>query len=264
METEKVKHIRNYAKVRKMILAHYDKWLKDTEKDLARAKDCLERIRRGEKVKWDPNDWHEMTEKTCVNLVSQFESFLRPPCRGKPRKDSVLWYRQKALDRLDAADRAPKFTGLKVDVEWRKSHTWGNVPTAECRVFGDGPAIYTAKDDKGKPLADHNGLIMISTHYGVGHASGAGYDKLSAAVEEGIMCPTIDRLVIEHEKTWRLYAVDGKDYFPHLSIGGKGVGVLRDLFNRFVDKPPIPGFKWIWEAGKTWDFIEVRPKAKRK
>ena len=264
METEKVKHVRNFGKVRKMILAHYDKWLKDTEKDLARAKDCLERIRRGEKVKWDPNDWHEMTEKTCVDLVSQFESFLRPPYRGKPRKDSVLWYRQKALDRLDAADRAPKFTGLKVDVEWKKSHTWGNVPTAECWVFGDGPAIYTAKDDKGKPLADYNGRVMVSTHHGVGRASGCGYDKLSAAVEEGIMCPTIDRLVIEHEKAWKFYAVEGKDYFPHLSIGGKGVGVLRDLFVRFGDKPPIPGFEWIWEEGKTWDFIEVRPKAKRK
>lgn len=252
METEKVKHIRNYAKVRNMILAHYAKWLKDTEKDLARAKNCLERIRRGEKVKWDPNDWHEMTEKTCVDLVSQFESFLRPPYRGKPKKDSVLWYRQKALDRLDAADRAPKFTGLKVDVEWRKSHTWGDVPTAECRVFGDGPAIYEVDG------------VYITTHRGIGRASGCGYDKLSAAVEEGIMCPTIDRLVIEHEKAWRFYAVEGKNYFPHLSIGGKGVGVLRDLFVRFGDKPPIPGFEWIWEEGKTWDFIEVRPKAKRK
>ena len=252
METEKVKNIRNYAKIRKMILAHYDKWLKDTEKDLARAKDCLERTRRGEKVKWNPNDWHEMTEKTCVDLVSQFESFLRPPYRGKPRKDSILWYRQRALDRLDAADRAPKFTGLKVDVEWRKSHTWGNVPTAECRVFGDGPAIYEVDG------------VYITTHHGVGRASGAGYDKLSAAVEEGIMCPTIDRLVIEHEKAWKFYAIEGKDYFPHLSIGGKGVGVLRDLFVRFGDKPPIPGFEWIWEEGKTWDFIEVRPKAKRK
>ena len=252
METEKVKHIRNYAKVRKMILAHYDKWLKDTEKDLARAKDCLERIRNGEKLKWDPNDWHEMTEKTCVNLVSQFEFVLRPPYRGKPRKDSILWYRQRALDRLDAADRAPKFTGLKVDVEWRKSHTWGNVPTAECWVFGDGPAIYEADG------------VYITTHHGIGRASGCGYDKRSAAVGEGITCPTIDRLVVEHEKAWKFYAVDGKDCLPHLSIGGKGVGVLRDLFDRFVDKPPIPGFEWTWEEGKTWDFIEVRPKAKRK
>ena len=252
MEAEKVKHIRNYAKVRKMILAHYAKWLRDTEKDLERAKDCLERIRRGEKVKWDPNDWHEMTEKACVDLVSQFELILRPPYRGKPRKDSILWYRQRALDRLDAADRAPKFTGLKVDVEWKKTHTWGDVPTAECRVFGDGPAIYEVDG------------AYITTHHGIGHASGCGYDKLSAAIGDGLECPTIDRLVIEHEKTWRFYAVEGKDYFPHLSIGGKGVGVLRDLFSRFVDKPPIPGFEWIWKEGKTWDFIEVRPKAKRK
>lgn len=264
METEKVKHIRNFGKIRKMILAHYDKWLKDTEKDLARAKDCLARIRNGEKVKWDPNDWHEMTEKTSVDLISRFETGLRPPYRGKPRKDSILWYRQQALDRLDAADRAPKFTGLKVNVEWRKSHTWGDVPTAECWVFGDGPAIYTMKDGDGKPLADHNGLVMVSTHHGVGRASGCGYDKRSAAIGDGLECPTIDRLIVEHEKAWKFYAVDGKDCFPHLSIGGKGVEVLRDLFDRFVDKPPIPGFEWTWEEGKTWDFIEVRPKTKRK
>lgn len=252
METEKVKHIRNYAKVRKMILDHYAKWLKDAERDLARAKDCLVRIRNGEKVKWGPN---EMTEKTCVNLISQFETSLRSPYRGKPRKDSVLWYRQRALDRLDAADRAPKFTGLKVDVEWKRSHTWGNVPTAECWVFGDGPAIY--------PVAGAY-MVYITTHHAVGRASGCGYDKRSAAVGDGIACPTVDRLIIEHEKAWKFYAVDGKDCFPHLSIGGKGVGVLRDLFRRFGEKPPIPGFEWTWEEGKTWDFIEVRPKAKRK
>ena len=105
---------------------------------------------------------------------------------------------------------------------------------------------------------------MTTTHHSTGHASGCGYDKCSAAVEDGILCPTIDRLIIENEKTWRFYAVEGKDYFPHLSIGGKGVETLRGLFKAYGEKPPIPGFEWQWEEGRTWDYLEVRPKAKRK
>ena len=259
METEKVTHVRNYGKVRKMILAHYDRLKKDYEESLARDKDCLERIRRGEK---DPSD--HRTEKDYENLIKRLEASLLPPYRGKPRKDTVLWWRQRSLDRLDAADRAPKFTGLKVRIEWKRSRTWCSNPHAECWVFGDGPAIYPVKGEDGKTLDDRDGPVMITTHHSTGHASGWGYDKRSTAVGAGIACPTIDRLIIEHEKTWKFYAVDGKDDFPHLSIGGKGVGVLRQLFVAYGEKPPIPGFEWQWEEGRTWDYIEVRPKAKRK
>lgn len=259
MEAKKVTHIRNYVKIQKTIVKHYDNLRSEYEKSLAKAREGLERVRRGEK---DPSD--HRTEKDYENLVRRFEAELRPPYRGKPRKDTVLWWRQRALDRLDAADGAPKFTGLKVRIEWKRSRTWGSNPSAECWVFGDGPAIYPVNGEDGKTLSDHNGPVMTATHHSTGHASGCGYDKCSAAVEDGILCPTIDRLIIENEKTWRFYAVEGKDYFPHLSIGGKGVETLRGLFKAYGEKPPIPGFEWQWEEGRTWDYLEVRPKAKRK
>ena len=60
-----------------------------------------------------------------------------------------------------------------------------------------------------------------------------------------------------------VYAVDGKDDFPHLSIGGKGVDVLRPLFKEYGARPPIPRFDWRWEEGRTWDLIEVTPKSKK-
>ena len=49
------------------------------------------------------------------------EKLLRPPYRGRPRNHTVFWWRQQALDRLDRADRAPVFTGLKVRIEFAKS-----------------------------------------------------------------------------------------------------------------------------------------------
>lgn len=266
MENRKVKHIRNFGKVRKMIIAHYDELQKKYERSLANARDCLERIRKGEKeVKLNEDSSLTMSEQGCVNLISRLEANLLPPYRGKPRKGTVFWYLQGALDRLDAADKAPVFTGLKVKIEWEKSRTWGSNPSAECWVIGNGPAIYTIEGEDGKPLTNNNGTPYLNTtHYKVGHASGCGYDKRSAAIEYGILCPTIDRLIIENAKTWKFYAVEGKDYFPHLSISGKGVETLRNLFvGGYKEKPPIPGFEWTWEEGKTWDFIEVKPKAKR-
>ena len=264
METENVKHIKNFNRVRKQIIAHYDREQKDLEESLAQAKDFLERVRRGEKgIKW-PSTGFDVTERDCVYQISRMENLLRPPYRGRPRNHTVFWWRQQALDRLDRADRAPVFAGLKVRIEWVRSRTWGCNPVAECWVFGNGPAIYVTKDADGKTVADRDGKPYLhSTHFAVGKASGAGYDKRSAAVENGIMCPTIDRLIVEHEKTWEFYAVDGKDDFPHLSIGGKGVDVLRSLFKGYGEKPPIPWFDWRWEEGRSWDLIEVTPKSKK-
>lgn len=258
---EKVKRIRNFWRVRRQILAHYDKMQKDLEASLAQAKDFLERVRKGEKgLKW-PETEYEVTENGCIEQISRMEELLRPPWRGKPRKGTVLRWRQEALDRLDRADGAPKFTGLKVKIEWVRSRTWGMNPVADCWVFGDGPAIYTTKDADGKPVADSSGRPYLhTTHYKVGHASGFGYDKRSAAVEDGITCPTIDRLIVEHGKAWDFYAVDGKTEFPHLSVSGKGVETLRRLFKGYAEEPPIPGFEWNWEEGRSWDLIEVTPK----
>lgn len=238
---ETVKHIRNYERVRKQILAHYDKERKGFEKSLATARDFLKRIHSGEKgLKW-PTTRENVTEQDCIGQVCRMEELLRQPCRGKPRKGTILWWLQHDLDRLDRADRAPKFAGLEAKVEWKRSRTWGSNPSAECWVFGEGGEGWT-------------------THHKTGHASGCGYDKLSAALQDGLSCPTMDRLVIENAKSWDVYAVDGKDCLPYLSISGKGVSVLRALFEQYGGRPPVPGFRWTWQSGKSWDYVKVEPK----
>lgn len=256
-----MKHIKNYSVVRKQIIAHYEKDRKDTERRLAEARNLLERVRKGEKgLKW-PDSGYEVTETDCLQQIGRLEESLRPPFRGRPVKHTILWYLQRDLDRLDAADKAPKFTGLKAKVSWNRSRMWGHNPSAECWVFGEGKPIYVAKGSDGRPIigADGNPFVM-TTHYAKGHASGCGYDKLSTAVQEGISCPTIDRLIIEHKEAWECYAVDGKTDLPYLSIGGKGVSTLQTLFRSYGEKAPIPGFKWTWEEGNGWDFVEVQRK----
>ena len=264
MKNRKMKHIRNFGKVRKMIIAHYDKLQKKYEKSLANARDCLERIRKGEKeVKLNEDSSLTMSEQDCVNLISGLEANLLPPYRGKPRKGTVFWYLQGALDRLDAADRASKFTGMKVKIEWHRSRTWGYNPSAEVWVYSDGSGTqFPILDSEGTQLIGSNGRPYVTkTWYRTGHASGTGYDKRSASIQDAIgECPIITRLIIENEKCWKCYAVEGKNSIPHLSISGKGVETLSGLFKAYGEKPPIPGFTWDWEAGKSWDFIEVKPK----
>lgn len=255
---ETVKHIKNYHKIRKMIEAYFDTEIRKAEERLATFKDLLARVRAGEKGPKLPGSEYDATEKNCIQQISYIEDYLRPPYRGKPRNGTYLRWRQDALDRLDRADRAPKFTGLKVKIEWKCSRTWGHNPAAECWVFGEGGEGYPLLDGEGKVTMDPTGSpIMMQTHYKTGHASGYGYDKRSAAIQEGLACPTMDRLIIENEKSWTFYAIDGKDYLPHLSISGKGTETLCQLFHQYSGKPPIPGFKWSWEEGRTWDLIEV-------
>ena len=255
---ETVKHIKNYHKIRKMIETYYDSEIKKAEERLATFKDLLARVRAGEKGLKLPGSEYDATEETCIRQISCIEDYLKPPYRGRPRKHTYLRWRQDALDRLDRADQAPKFTGLKIKIVWNRSRTWGMNPAAECWVFGKDGEGYPMLDCDGKVISDDTGKpVMIQTHYKTGHASGYGYDKRSAAIQECLACPTMDRLIIENEKSWTFYAIDGKDYFPHLSISGKGTETLRQLFQQYGGKPPIPGFKWNWEEGKTWDFIEV-------
>lgn len=61
---------------------------------------------------------------------------------------------------LEAAANAPRISSASVTVEWAKSRTWGANPTAELLNMGDGRTV--------------------------GHASGCGYDKESAAIAEAM------------------------------------------------------------------------------
>lgn len=64
------------------------------------------------------------------------------------------------ISSLEAAANAPRVSSASISVEWTKSRTWGANPTAE--------------------------LLNIGYGRTVGHASGCGYDKESAAIAEAM------------------------------------------------------------------------------
>lgn len=253
-EAKKAKHIRNYARVRKMILARYAKERRDSEAE-------LERLKNGTAVK---DTW-----QTPEQRIARLEGLLRPPTvqkngKIKYQKDTYAYWEKQALDRLDAADRAGVVTEITFKIEWRRSRTWGLCPSCETWVRYDGEPQDFVLGDDGKPHMFSDGQpIKISTHYSPRTcASGAGYDKRSTVMSDGVQCPAVDRLVIEHEKCWERYAIEGKNELPRLSFGGKGVETLRDLFKEgYKEGAPIPGFEWEWQEGKTWDFINIRKKS---
>ena len=254
MAEAKKKRIRNYAKVRKMILGHYAKERKDAEAE-------IEKLKNGTA---DKDMW-----QTPEQRVARLEELLRKPVirkNGKLKylKDTYALWEKQALDRLDAADKAGVVTEITFKIEWRRSRTWGMCPACQTWVHYEGEPRDFVKDDDGKPLTLSDGQpVKISTHYNSRTcASGAGYDKRSTVMSEGVQCPAVDRLIIEHEKCWERYAVEGKNNLPHLSFGGKGAETLRDLFkDGYKERAPIPGFEWEWQEGKTWDFVNIRRKS---
>ena len=259
MAEAKEKRIRNYAKVRKMILARYAKYRKDSEAEIEKLKNSTA----------DEDSW-----QTPEQRVARLEELLRKPVvqkNGKLKylKDTYALWEKQALDRLDAADKAGVVTEITFKIEWRRSRTWGMCPACETWVHYEGEPQDFIRDDDGKPRTFSDGQPMkISTHYNSRTcASGYGYDKRSTVMSDGIQCPAIDRLIVEHEKCWECYAIDGKNDLPHLSFGGKGVETLRTLFkDGYKERAPIPGFEWEWQEGKTWDFVNIRrkPNGRRK
>lgn len=260
----KRKRIRNYHVVRKMIEAYFKTEFATERRLKSEEEELLKRVRAGMTVV--RRNGSVAREGDLVSSIADHERRLDETLyRGKPRKDTLLRRKWEMLAELDEADKAARFTGLKVNVEWKRSRTWGHNPSAEVWVFSDGNGTWFPMlgPDGGKQLDSNGKPYMMTTWHRTGHASGCGYDKLSAAIQSAIGdCPTISRLIIENRKCWKSYAVDGKSSLPYLSISGKGVSTLRQLFCAFGEKPPIPGFGWRWDEGRNWDLIEVTTKGK--
>ena len=177
METEKVKHIRNYVKVRKMIDAYFVKEFDNVRKLKAEDEELLRRIRAGEKNVQTRAGW-EAKEDGLVKSIAHYEHYLDESLyRGKPKKGTLLKWKWEMLADLDAADRASKFTGMRVKIEWRRSRTWGHNPSAEVWVFSDGSGTqFRLLGSEGKQHIGSDGRPYVtSTWYRTGHASGAGF-----------------------------------------------------------------------------------------
>lgn len=258
------RHIVNYETALRLAKRFFDDRAENTRRRREELVRALVRLRAGEtgiELNGVPAD-----EKGLVSTIEGLNTLLDAKIvRGKPRKGSLLRWKEAVIERIGKADRAPKFTGLVAKTEWKRSSTWGRNPVTEVWITTDGKGeLFPRIDpDTGKVVKDPygNGRPDLSqTWYRIGRATGYGYDKLSASVGDAIgECPSMDRLILENSKSWECYAVE-KDPFPHLSIDGKGIDVLRTPFIDMGRPPAIPGFHWTYESGKTWNLVKIEMK----
>lgn len=120
---------------------------------------------------------------------------------------------QKKFDELDRIAQAPDLESFEVIVTYKKSQTWGWIPTAEANIHG--------------------------WHHYTGTASGCGYDKTSAAVaralnqSDSVLKALYQVKDANPEKRNHDCLGYGSGYgiLPYLE-GGVGVGCFADIFKR--------------------------------
>lgn len=138
--------------------------------------------------------------------------------------------REQAQDilKLEQLEQADTLRYIKIKIEWHKSPVWGYNPRAEVWTSGG--------------------------FYGTGTASGCGYDKESSAVEVALRnSPALKRWIIENKgKIKDCYGTESNCGAFHLSIAGKGMCTLTQIFRKFKC------WKITEEHGKTWDFYEFK------
>ena len=225
---EKQKHIKNYAKVK----ARINKYRREELKKDKEHRDFLKRILNDES-NWKPWGDPARNEKAC--FVPEDFKWLHKGTRvdwsDLERAEDVIkatnHIADKALARLEFADKAGEVQEIEISVEWKKNRTWGSNPRAEVWVVFSDPKYGTA-----------------SSHARSSSIGGCGYDKESTAVSEAfdLLPPdkgraALDRWVIEGgEKLWQEYCFD-KNPYPHFEFGGKGMSTFTRLFRRLGNKP---------------------------
>lgn len=136
--------------------------------------------------------------------------------------------RQAMLKRLDAVSQAEPLQYVEARVEWKKSRTWGYNPHVDAWTTGG--------------------------YYNTGKASGCGYDKESAAIEHALIDSlNLQRFIIENlSKLKNEYGIETRFGIAHLSIGGKGVNTLLNLFRK------VKGWTVDEMHGNSFDGYKIR------
>lgn len=226
-----MKHIKNYATVRKKLKEYFALQYRKAKHDCEVCDRCF-----GNPECLDRESGRELyrTDEATTGMVKGHQIDADYVKRCHEYLEKVLPKEEKRwTERLEAADRAGRLVEINISVNWTKSRTGGANPHAECWLcFED--AEYGSRSS-----------------YSEGRASGCGYDKRSAAVQEAfefgiskrrdnadrrkdlaLAKASFDRFVIEQgEGLWNEYAVD-RSPMPHFNIGGKGMSTFTRLFRR--------------------------------
>lgn len=138
--------------------------------------------------------------------------------------------RKKELEKLDLIAQAESLQYIEIRVEWNKSRAWGYNPSVEAWTTG--------------------------SYYETGRASGCGYDKESAAIGKALADSlSLQRFIIENlGKLKNEYGIETKWGIAHLSIGGKGVSNLLNIFRK------VKGWTINEMHGKTFDGYRIERK----
>lgn len=154
------------------------------------------------------------------------EKMLRRFCR----KNEAA--RADMLAKLQAAADAPALELLTVSVEWARSATWGQTPTATALAYGG----HTVRET-------------------VGHASGCGYDKESAAIASALnTSPAVMRVLYDHAERGGTFAYSVHTWSGIPSFdGGCGVSCFKSVFEGC-------GYAWQDAAhGRSFDAYKLAP-----
>lgn len=138
--------------------------------------------------------------------------------------------RTRDLKKLDMIAQAEPLQYVEARVEWHKSRTWGHNPSVEAWTTG--------------------------SYYNTGKASGCGYCKESAAIGEALADSlSLQRFIIENlSKLKDEYGIESRWGLAHLSIGGKGVSTLLNIFRR------VKGWTINEMHGKSFDGYRIERK----
>lgn len=227
-----MRHIKNYRKAKAIMEEYFLKERQRLSADLALYENCY-----GNKKCWDDEcqcyrikrPEHKLGEGSVVTEgdVNRARSHLE----GLLPKMVKHWEA-----RLAAADRAGKLIELNMCIAWGRQSIGCGRPRCEAWLFFE-DKVYGSR-----------------SAYGVGTASGCGYDLRSAAIQDALdfdpkkgddaetrlakslARASLDRFVIEHgEPLWSEYAIH-RTPFPHLSICAKGTSVFTGLFRKIGRK----------------------------
>ena len=219
------KHIKNYFKARAMLRAYY-------EKEFERARNALKKAEKtyGNKECWDeqckcyryPGDDCRVCTDSDVKDAKHYLEVTLPKCKKSDE------------DRLEAADKAGKLVELEINVEWSRD--------CECKCLSPRAEVWLTRED------EQYGTAVIRNRGD--KASGAGYDKRSAAAMDALLFEirkrdgereraakisaraSLDRFVIESgEPMWKEYGIYRRP-FPHLHFGSAGMSCFTRLFKR--------------------------------
>lgn len=223
-----MKHIKNYAAVKKKLKEYFALQYRKAKRDCEVCDRCFGNPKcldekTGLYLADEALTWLEKGHQIAADYVKRCHEYLE---KTLP-KEEKYW-----TERLETADAAGKLIEINISVNWTKSRTWGANPHAEC-WFRFEDAVYGSRSS-----------------YSEGRASGCGYDKRSAAVQEAfeleisksvnasrradlaLAKASFDRFVIEHgEELWKEYAIE-KTPMPHFRIDGKGMSTFTRLFRR--------------------------------